>query len=175
MGCTKVGERVRWQWKIKRGDFVIPNVTRLTSWLAKPYTLNTETDMTVLKHGVVARLLLAAFAGVWINQIAAHLVRDIATQNAIASITQIASIAFIVSAVISIGWMRISFDAETVRSYIPFITNRTVQWSEVTAYRDSFPSHALFANENLVLQIPAMLPRLDILWSECKARGITRR
>ena len=24
MGCTKVAERVAWQWKIKPGDFVIP-------------------------------------------------------------------------------------------------------------------------------------------------------
>ena len=26
MGCTKVAEHVRWQWKINPGDFVIPNV-----------------------------------------------------------------------------------------------------------------------------------------------------
>lgn len=137
--------------------------------------MNTETDTVVLRHGWVARLLLVAFASVWIYQFASPFFRNVTTQSVMASMIQFALISLVVLGVIAVGWMRITFNPTTIRSHVPFITSRTVQWSDITSYRKRFPSNALFANETITLKIPAMLPRLDLLWSECERRGIAPR
>lgn len=137
--------------------------------------MNTETDTVVLRHGWAARVLLIAFAIAWIYQLAAPFVRNVTTQSVMASMTQFALILLVVLGVIAVGWTRITFDSTTIHSHVPFITSRTVQWSDITAYRKRFPSNALFANETITLKIPAMLPRLDLLWSECERRGIAPR
>ena len=70
-------------------------------------------------------------------------------------------------------WVTISFDSEGVRKQIPFRTDCTMKWSEITAYRNGFPSLELLGKGN-DMAIPPMMPRIDLLWNECAARGIKR-
>ena len=130
--------------------------------------------MTVIKHGIFTRVLLTAFAAYWIVDLFTYVIISLQTWKDLLSILCAVCLTY-GSAVgfLELIWGTISFDSEGVRKQIPFRTDCTMKWSEITAYRNGFPSYALLGKGN-DMAIPSMMPRIDVLWNECAARGIKR-
>ena len=137
--------------------------------------------MTVIKHGIFPRVLVTAFAAYMIVVFFTDGIIKLQTWKDLWSILSavwsilgaVCMTYFIAVRFLQDVWSTISFDSEGVRKQIPFRTDCTMKWSEITAYRNGFPSYALLGKGN-DMAIQSMMPRIDVLWNECAARGIKR-
>jgi len=134
-------------------------------------SLSSETNTVVLQQGIFARVFLLLLC---INALAWYFIETVNRAN----LSFIGIFAFVAVAlvglrwVICVGWTRVVFDSEGVLLHTPFSAGQFLPWCDITRYRKGFPKRALLSKGTTPLQIPEMLPRLELLWEECERRGI---
>jgi hypothetical protein len=131
-------------------------------------------DRVVLQNSLIPRCLLAIFVIPVTAMSAVYVVSGITTHSFVQSALGAGLIYTLVTGMMALGWSSVTYDSATLVVHVPLISKTSVAWTDITSYRQGWPSNALFYDGAKTLPIPGLVPKLDLLWEECERRKIPK-
>lgn len=132
------------------------------------------TNRVILQNPLIPRCLLAVFVTPVIAISSVYVVSGITTHSFVHTALGAGLIYSLVTGMMALGWSSVTYDSATLVVHVPLISKTSVAWTDITSYRQGWPSNALFYDGAKMLPIPGLVPKLGLLWDECERRMIPK-